>query len=218
MELYLIRHGEAAGDPHRFYPAPTPEAPLRGCLTELGDAQARDLAIKLRSTHFDALYSSPLGRALQTAQPICFGIGVPISVREWLREWRPATELGRCEEGQWEEIERAANALRPERAWHSGAGESTFEFAGRVIPPFIDLLSAHGAHAGHGGYLLDDADDVQRLAIVAHGGTLGRLAGYLLGIPLAPYVPLGFAHAGMAVFEFVRRVDVWYPQLKLPAP
>ena len=218
MELYLIRHGEAAGDPHRFFPAPTAEAPLSGSLTNLGESQALALAEKLREARFDAIYSSPLGRALQTAQPLSFGTGVPITILEWLREWRPASELGRCEAGRWEEIERAANQLRPERAWDSGAGESTFEFAGRLLPPFLDLLAGHGAEAGHGGYLLEDAEDGQRLAFVAHGGTLGRLSAFLLGIPLAPYVPLGFAHTGVAVFDFVRRVDVWYPQLRLPAP
>ena len=218
MELYLIRHGEAAGDPHRFWPAPTPETPLTGSLTDLGEAQARALAAKLRGTRFSTLYSSPLGRALQTAQPVAFQAELPITVLEWLREWRPATELGRCEEGQWEAIERAASQLRPEQAWHSGAGESTFEFAGRLIPPFLDLLSARGVHAGHGGYLLDDREDAQRIALFAHGGTLGRLAAFLLGIPLAPYVPLNFQHTGVAVFEFARRVDVWYPQLRLPAP
>ncbi|MBR6530989.1 MAG: histidine phosphatase family protein [Clostridia bacterium] len=62
MDLYIIRHGESQGnvgldveDPH---------------LTDLGKKQAELLALRLRNVNFDAILSSPLTRAIQTATPL----------------------------------------------------------------------------------------------------------------------------------------------------
>lgn len=211
MELYLIRHGEIAGDPHQCY-----EPPVENCLSALGCRQADALAERLAGTHFTSIYSSPLGRAIQTAQPFAAAQGQRIQILDWLIEWRPATVMGHCDDASYEEIEAAAAKIRPEAAWKTGAGESTFEFAGRVIPGFLELMQAHGVEPAHGGYLPADAEDAQRIALVAHGGTLGRLAAFLLGIPLQPYAPIAFAQTGVGVFSFQRRVDVWYPVLHLP--
>lgn len=213
MEIYLIRHGEIAGDPHKYY-----EPPVTGCLSELGCQQAEELAQALDGIEFSAIYASPLGRAIQTAQPFAAVRQMPIQILPWLREWCPATVLGRCEESNYEEIEREAAKVRPEAAWQTGAGESTFEFAGRVIPGFLQLMQSHGVEPAHGGYVLGNPEDQQRLALVAHGGSLGRLAAFLLGIPLHPFAPIALAHTGVAVFSFQKRVDVWYPTLHIGTP
>ena len=63
LEMYFIRHGESAGNKeNRFrgrYDFP---------LNENGIRQAKALRDTLREIPFDAIYSSPLSRALQTAQ------------------------------------------------------------------------------------------------------------------------------------------------------
>lgn len=213
MKIILVRHGEAAGDPHRHC-----EPPVEGYLTERGQQQAASIVASLCALEPTHVYSSPLGRAIQTAQPLVQACGVSMQLLDWLREWQPATQLGRCQDTQWEELERRAALLRPEMAWQSGAGESTFEFAGRVIPGVLELLASLGVEAAHGGYLVAHEAVGYRIVLVAHGGTLGRLAAFLLGIPLCPYPPLSFDHAGVAVFEMQRRVDVWYPVLRLVRP
>ncbi len=213
MEIYLIRHGEMDGDPHRHF-----EPPVEGCLSELGCRQADALAHSLDGTQFSAIYASPLGRAIQTAQPLAQPRGLKIGLLPWMIEWRPATVMGECDETQYETMMARAAEIRPEQAWKTPAGEGTLEMAHRIIPPFLKLMASHGVHAGHGGYLLDDAEDAQRIAMVAHGGSLGLLAGFLLGVPLKPYGPVALAPTGLAVFSFVRRVDVWYPVLQVPAP
>ncbi len=63
IRLYLVRHGE---------PDSTDGEPDPG-LTERGRRQAAALANRLRPIRFDAIYISPLRRALETAEPLLAG-------------------------------------------------------------------------------------------------------------------------------------------------
>lgn len=213
MELFLIRHGDMAGDPHQAY-----EPPVTGCLSELGCAQVSRLSASLEEIRFSAVYASPLGRAVQTAQALCEPRSLTMTILPWLIEWRPAMVMGECDDAAFESLMAKASQVRPELSWKTAAGEGTLEMAHRIIPGFLKLMSMHGVHAGHGGYLLDDPDDSQQIALVAHGGSLGQLAAFLLGVPLRPYSPLSFEQTGVARFRLIRRVDVWYPMLQIPAP
>jgi broad specificity phosphatase PhoE len=211
MELYLIRHGDMQGDPH-LHGAP----PVCDCLSDLGVRQAAALGTALNGVAFSAVYSSPLGRAIQTAQ--AFAQPADIKILPWLIEWRPATVMRGCDDAAYEQMLARSATLRPEQSWATEAGESTFEMTGRVIPGFLKLMADHGCHAGHGGFLLDDAKDQQRIALVAHGGSLGVLASFILGLPIRPYAPINFEQTGVGIFKFIQRVDVWYPALTIPAP
>ncbi len=78
MDLYIIRHGESQGnvgldieDPH---------------LTDSGKKQAELLALRLRNIKFDAILSSPLTRAVQTATPLAELQGKTITVIRELYE------------------------------------------------------------------------------------------------------------------------------------
>jgi len=72
MLLYIIRHGEPD------YATDT--------LTENGKKQANALAERLCTHGFDEIYSSPLGRAIQTAQPTCDRLKLPYTIEEWMSE------------------------------------------------------------------------------------------------------------------------------------
>jgi broad specificity phosphatase PhoE len=213
MELYLIRHADMAGDPHRHY-AP----PVSDCLSDVGCQQAVALAESLAGVEFSAIYASPLGRTLQTAQALAEPRRLDVGAVPWLVEWRPATVTDGIDDTQYERLLAKSADIRPEQSWKTEAGEGTLEMAHRIIPGFLRLMAAHGVHAGHGGYLLDDPNDRQRLALIGHGGSLGVLASFLLGVPIRPYAPVAFAQTGVAVFDLVRRVDVWYTSLRIPAP
>jgi hypothetical protein len=106
---------------------------------------------------------------------------------------------------------RAAE-IRPEHSWKTAAGEGTLEMAHRIIPGFLKLMSAHGVEAGHGGYLLNDARDEQRIALVAHGGSLGVLTAFLLGIPIRPYAPIAYQQTDTAGVEVFRIADPVHPE------
>lgn len=79
MDIYLVRHGEAASS--------WSESSDPG-LSQLGARQAQDVAAELqvqlgRETQ---LISSPLARARETAEPLAASLSLPITVREAFRE------------------------------------------------------------------------------------------------------------------------------------
>jgi len=210
MDVLLIRHANMAGDPQGYY-----SPPVQGCLSPQGEAQAAALARRLDGARIDAIYSSPLGRAVQTAQALALPRGLRMAILPWLVEWLPAPALQKGDPARFEETLKAAARLRPEESWKTAAGEGVFEMANRIVPGWLDLLARHGVRAGHGGYLLPDEAAQLRLAVVSHGATLGVLLSHILGIPMQPFPPLHLKETACATIEFVRRADVWYPALRL---
>lgn len=85
-EIYFVRHGDALPDQDEVvlgdYDAQA--------LSELGRRQAQALARRMALYKPTAIYSSPVGRAVQTAQPTAEALGLPIILDDDLRE----VELG----------------------------------------------------------------------------------------------------------------------------
>lgn len=72
MDLYLIRHG----DPNY----------QNDCLTEKGKLQAQKLAEYIKRFPCDEVYSSPMGRAKETASYSCTTLGKDFEILPWLHE------------------------------------------------------------------------------------------------------------------------------------
>lgn len=72
MLLYLIRHGEPD------YSTDT--------LTEKGKKQAELCADRLAVSGIDRIFSSPMGRARETAQPLAGRLNLPVGIEEWAYE------------------------------------------------------------------------------------------------------------------------------------
>ncbi|MPY98137.1 MAG: histidine phosphatase family protein [Actinophytocola sp.] len=79
--LYLLRHGETPFHDGNRYCGRT-DVPL----TEAGEAQARQLADWAAHVGLDAVYSSPLVRAIRTAEPAARAAGLPLHVDDRLIE------------------------------------------------------------------------------------------------------------------------------------
>ena len=80
-----MRHGEVDNPRHVVY------ASLPGyALTERGRRQADQVGRYLRAAPVVAVWSSPLERAIATAEPIAAHHDVPIRIDEDLGEWRMA--------------------------------------------------------------------------------------------------------------------------------
>jgi phosphohistidine phosphatase len=83
MRLYLVRHAEAApGEPDELRP-----------LTMAGRAVARDLGERLAAEHPDAVVSSPLLRARETAEQIARAAGLTPEADERLAPGATAEDL-----------------------------------------------------------------------------------------------------------------------------
>jgi len=79
--LYLVRHGETELSSEHAYSGRR-DVPL----TERGRAQAREAGERLRGAGVDAIYSSPLGRAVDTARAIEELTGAPLKIDDRLVE------------------------------------------------------------------------------------------------------------------------------------
>jgi broad specificity phosphatase PhoE len=77
--LILIRHGETVALANNIYHDDSP-------LNERGQRQAQAIVEQLRAIPIDALYSSPLRRALQTAEPLSFQRALLVHTYDALRE------------------------------------------------------------------------------------------------------------------------------------
>ena len=86
MDIFLVRHGEAA--------ASWGQSADPG-LSELGVEQARAAALALQDRLVGPvqLYSSPLARARETAQPLAAALAVPVEINEAFREIRAPVPL-----------------------------------------------------------------------------------------------------------------------------
>ncbi len=87
-QIYFLRHGQTNNNK---------EGRMQGRvdipLNEVGRAQARCAAQRLKGIGFDAVYSSPLSRAVETAQ-IVTGLPVQVAERPLRRMWDDF--LGNC--------------------------------------------------------------------------------------------------------------------------
>lgn len=72
MLLYIIRHG---------IPDYTTDT-----LTDLGWKQAEAVGKRMARSKIDRIFTSPMGRARQTAEPACRLLGLEATVEEWTRE------------------------------------------------------------------------------------------------------------------------------------
>lgn len=79
--LFLVRHGETIWHAENRYAGSTDIA-----LTTFGEAQAEQLARWAELQPIDAVYASPLSRAVITATPSATALGVTVTVDSELRE------------------------------------------------------------------------------------------------------------------------------------
>ena len=89
MEIYVVRHGRVPSNDRKIIGGRGDEE-----LTEVGVKQAESVRDKLQDVNFDAIFSSNVRRAVQTAEIININ-GLYINLDERLAEREPGTALGK---------------------------------------------------------------------------------------------------------------------------
>ncbi len=162
MELLLIRHGLPV---RRELDAGIADPEL----STAGRAQAERLADYLDSEPIDAVYASPLKRALETAMPLADRRHVDITIIDGVAEFdRNSSEYVPVEELKNANDPRYHALMRGE--WNE-AEESPTEFSARVVGAVNAIIDAHPG---------------QRVAISCHGGVINAYLGYVLSLPPGP--------------------------------
>jgi broad specificity phosphatase PhoE len=130
-----------------------------------GHEQASKMAAYLGVEDVEAVYVSPLRRALETARPLCNVLGLEAVVSEGVaefdrnsREYVPVEELRATNDPRWEKL------LRGE--W-DGVDEDPSIFKARVVATVEDMIARHP-----GG----------RVVVVCHGGVINQYLAHVLGI------------------------------------
>jgi broad specificity phosphatase PhoE len=187
MRLYFVRHGESVANL-------TSEFSCRGFkhpLTSKGVEQAQLLAHNLASRRIARIYSSPLQRAVQTAEILSVALQVEVEVTGALREWDVGIYEGTTGLQGWQ-LHRQV-----QEDWYFNykleskmpEGESFIEIRERFVP-FIE------------GLLQDGQNPDEELVLVGHGGLyICMLPVVLQNINHEFAVQHGFANTAYALGE-----------------
>lgn len=156
--IYLVRHGETEWNVgHRI------QGQANSPLTKQGQKQALELGSKLKSVHFDAIFSSDLGRARETAELIALSKKIAIKTAEALRE----RSFGDQEGKTWREYNIAMKGLLDKFALLNEVEKARFKFSpdsesneelARRMSVFLREIAV--AYAG------------KRVLAVSHGGII----------------------------------------------
>ncbi|GIV63495.1 MAG: phosphoglycerate mutase [Bellilinea sp.] len=163
--ILLIRHGENDVMHRRL------AGRLAGVhLNENGRKQAQMLANALEHAPIEAVYSSPLDRALETAQPLAEGRGLTVSIRPALSEvdygdWQGRTYKQLRRAKLWKTVQEDPASVRFPN------GETLSEVQQRVVEELEDLARQHTRPGEEGKPPPPEAV----IAAVAHGDII-RLA------------------------------------------
>ncbi|MFL6373796.1 MAG: histidine phosphatase family protein [Pyrinomonadaceae bacterium] len=183
-EFLLIRHALTDAADH-WYAGRMPGVTLNG----RGHQQAAALAQRLENFTLDALYSSPLERCLETAEPIAKASGRMVVTDDAF------TEID-C--GDW--TGKPFEELRKEDAF---ARFNSFRCGTR--PPNGELMVEVQARMVAGILRLAERHKDQTVAIVTHSDAIKAVLAYFLGIPLDLSSRLVTDPASVSIFELRER-------------
>lgn len=162
MELLLIRHAL----PVRI-DASDSDGPADPALSDVGHEQARALAAWLCEEPIDAVYTSPLRRAVETAAPLASALGLGTIVDEDLAEFDrdaadyiPIEELKAEGDPRWQQL--------VDGDWSNDGAIDPEEWIRRVHDAIERVVAAHPG---------------QTVAVVAHGGVVNAYLASVLGTP-----------------------------------
>jgi probable phosphomutase (TIGR03848 family) len=163
--ILLIRHAE-----NDYYKQGRLPGRLPGVhLNEKGQAQAKALAHALTKMPLKAVYSSPLERTMETAEPIAAAQGLEVTPRPGLLEveigeWQGLTLKQLRRRKLWKVVQRNPTLAR------FPAGESFAEAQMRIVHELEALAAAHKPK--------------QVFACVGHSDMIKLAVAYYLGLPL----------------------------------
>ncbi len=160
--VFMVRHGATVLNAEDRFAGATDVA-----LSDEGREQVRRLAERLSHEKIMAIYASPLGRTIETAQILAAPHDLKVQTRDGLRE---------INHGRWEQMtRREVEEKFPEEAaeWEKDpytfapqGGESGLAVTARALPVLIDLVRHHVA---------------ENFLIVSHKATIRLLLSSILG-------------------------------------
>jgi probable phosphoglycerate mutase len=162
MEIYLIRHGECFDSTPEYFSKEkqTMDPPL----TPKGIEQANKLASRMKEIIFDKVYTSDLIRAIQTSNIFNSSVNSSIVITKKFRE----IDMGDLYTKSWDRFpETFAKWLLHEEDIAYPNGETGYDVWQRCKNELDKLISLN----------------LNRVAIICHGGTIRSIICGVLNIP-----------------------------------
>ena len=183
MRIIFVRHGE-------------PDY-AHDCLTALGRRQAQAAAERLREENIEVIYSSPMGRAMQTAQAASEALGIgPIRTLDFMHEitWGSIDGSPLFADGHpWEAADEMArqgwDLARADWAEHPLFRNNRARLEAERIANEVDAwMSTLGFRREGAYYRCVRGDGAQHsVAVFAHGGSSAAALARIFNLPF-PYL------------------------------
>ncbi|MDR1264989.1 MAG: histidine phosphatase family protein [Propionibacteriaceae bacterium] len=161
MRLFLIRHAQAACNAQHLIDSRPPGSPL----TELGQAQAEALAVRLGDQPIEAVWASDLVRAAQTAAPLARTLGLVPRLDPGLREIAAGDYEGADDIASWSGYATAVARWAQDPTARLPGGETGLEFFARYNAAMAQVA----------------ASGLANVAVVSHGAAIGVWLTAVLG-------------------------------------
>jgi broad specificity phosphatase PhoE len=188
MNLYFVRHGESEANLlHEFS-----NRGWKHGLTEKGISQARELAEELSVKCPQKIYSSPLMRAVQTAELLASRWRIDFEITDSLREFDTGINEGRSDVEGWQQWEIVMDNWNRLKLYESriSQGECFNDMRRRFIP-FIERVC------------LENTDPAASLVFVGHGALYYCMLPLLLNLDTRLVASLPFPNTGYVLAESI---------------
>lgn len=183
MRVHLIRHGESIWNRLGLV-----QGTRDSGLTLKGKKQANLLAERLNKCSFEAIYSSSLKRAYQTANALSAVHNLPVVIEDGLRE----IELGDWEGKSHQQI--VSQDKENFEQWYKlplevriPGAETVIEFKDRVVKTIESILSRHAQG---------------EIAIISHGGVISVYLAWLLEMNLNKVWTIALKNGALTTIDF----------------
>jgi probable phosphoglycerate mutase len=204
MLLYIIRHGE-----------PNYET---DSLTPNGKKQAEALAERFCTHGFDEVYTSLLGRAIQTAEPTCEKLNLPYKIEEWMSEALTWDEFSIIEDSgvqNWAFGCQNTDLLKtdyPTRTdWYKhpifAACKSADGGYQRIIKHSDEFIARVGYERNGKIYKIISPSEKRIAAFCHHGLGTAWLSHFLSIPPLIFWSSFDISHSSVTILEFRNNAD-----------
>lgn len=161
--FYLIRHGL------NDYVNKAIAGRMPGVhLNAEGQEQARQIAERLKDEGISAIYSSPMERAAETAQPLARALGLEVRTEPGVHEWNAGDFTGKT----LAELEKDT-LWKTHHTYRLGNRLPTGELVIEVQARFVEALER-----------LRHAHDGQKVAVFSHADPIKMAIFYYLGVSL----------------------------------
>lgn len=198
MLLYIVRHGDPVY--------------VTDSLTERGKRQAEAVGKRIYDSQIDRIFSSPMGRALETAEPACRLLGLECNIEEWTHEIGDE-RLTPFPDGKLKSITNVQNTYYLENGNIDLNYNEAFTCTGineSNIKSAVDFIEKHGneflerlGYKKENGVYKILRNNEEKVVLFCHSAFARAWLSVLLHIPFhIMWSSFSYTHTGVTVLEF----------------